>query len=263
MLLDTNATYEAMRSAMQSLVASSKAGDVVVVQYAGHGTSIPGGGAEPDEAIVPVDFTSGALFLDKELANIFNSTPAGVNLTCFFDCCHSGDITRLLLRGEASRPRFLQLTPEQINAFTSSRAAAGWRFMPDRRRGDRDISFAACRRDESAFETGGHGDFTMIATKLLHGGIPSVSNQEFQSRLAAGFGFTARQHPQLIGAIGLFGIRVLQPIGGSATSGASGTAPAPTPETSTAGSDRQPGDRTLRVLAQGYRQLADYIDREA
>jgi hypothetical protein len=46
----------------------------------------------------------------------------------------------------------------------------------------------ACRRDESALETSRHRDFTTIVTTLLHGGIPAVANQEFQSRLVASFG---------------------------------------------------------------------------
>jgi hypothetical protein len=265
LLIESNATYEGLRAALNSLVSSAKPGDVIVVQYSGHGTTIPRDGAEPDEALVPIDFfTTGALLLDKELAAIFNKTPASVNLTCFFDCCNSGDITRLLLAGQAaSRPRFIQLTPAQVALFNQFSSRRGLALLPDRARGERDISFAACRRDESAFETGGNGDFTRATTKLLQGGsIPALSNQEFQSRIVSAFGVAARQHPQLIGAMGLFGRRLLEPFvspaqetTAAASADGSGTA-SPPPATMT------PPQAPLHQLAEALRQFAEYVDKE-
>ncbi|MGH7553094.1 MAG: caspase family protein, partial [Longimicrobiales bacterium] len=88
-----DATWKAICDALTGLVASSRSGDVLVFQYAGHGTHLADlDGDEPggrDSALCPVDFPSGGCLIDDDVRRIFGHLPAGVNLTCFFDCCHS------------------------------------------------------------------------------------------------------------------------------------------------------------------------------
>ncbi|MGZ5884248.1 MAG: caspase family protein, partial [Burkholderiaceae bacterium] len=101
-LFNQQATRDAIVQQLTALVAASRSGDVIVFQYAGHGTQVPDldgdelGGDTPgeDEAICPYDFASGNLVIDDDMRIIFGNLPDGVNLTCFFDCCHSGTITR-------------------------------------------------------------------------------------------------------------------------------------------------------------------------
>ncbi len=261
LLLESNATYDGIRAALRSLLQASAAGDVIVFQYAGHGTSIPHDSAEPDEAMVPFDFfTTGALLVDKELAGLFDTTPAGVNLTCFFDSCNSGDLDRLLLTGAQAveRPRFIKLTPAQLAKYQGFAQRRGLALSPsDRRRGEqRDLSFAACSRSESAFERAGQGDFTLRTTSLLRNGLPALSNREFNDSVRAAFGGAARQHPELDGAIGLFGSPFLQPL--------AGTPPAMQPSLRTDDSVSAAAHESmpLHTLAQGFRQLADYLDEK-
>jgi hypothetical protein len=102
MLRDHEATRDAILQALTALVTTSRAGEVVVLQFAGHGTQLPdvsgdeAGGDSPgqDEAICPVDFARGAFVLDDDIGAIFTQIPPGVNVTCFIDCCHSGTISR-------------------------------------------------------------------------------------------------------------------------------------------------------------------------
>ncbi|MFL6451633.1 MAG: caspase family protein [Bryobacteraceae bacterium] len=257
LLLDANATYNGLLSALKSLVTSSKRGDVIVFQYSGHGTSIPHGARqEPDEAMVPFDFfTTGALLLDKELASVFSAVPDGVNLTCFFDCCHSGDLDRLLLSGTTSRPRFIHLTASQLalyNQFAGNRAL---QLSPSKTKPgtQRDISFAACSRSESALETNGQGEFSQRATDLIRKLQGTVSNSQFKANVMAAFGPAARQHPELDGAVAYFESPFLQPLD---TSSASSQPSARVEDQPMPGA----GTSTAQLIAKTLRAVADQID---
>jgi len=263
--LDANASYAGITTALRQLISESAAGDVVIFQYAGHGTEVPdpGGAAELDQAIVPVDYDSGALILDKELNRIYGAAPEGVNLTCFLDCCHSGDLDRLFLAGgPVRRARFIHLSPEQIAKYHqfASRSGVNQRSLVATRGELKDISFAACQSDQTAYESNGQGDFTLRTTSLLRQGLPVVSNRQFCDQIVAAFGANPRQLPRLDGAFGRFGLPLLAPFAGSAPAGsrladdaAAGSQAAP------AGA---PGDGSvpLRLLAQGFRQLAELLE---
>jgi Caspase domain len=257
LILDANATYNGLVSALKSMISSSKRGDVIVFQYSGHGTSIPHvAGQEPDEAMVPFDFfTTGALLLDKELASLFSTVPDGVNLTCFFDCCHSGDLDRLLLTGTTSRARFIHLSPSQLAMYNQFAGKRALRLLPATRNGavQRDISFAACSRTESAMETNGQGDFTGRATDLIRKLTATVSNSQFKSSVVAAFGPGARQHPELDGATGLFESAFLQPVDSSAANSQSSSRVEGEPVQVNTGI-------TAQLIAKTLRAVADQLD---
>jgi pimeloyl-ACP methyl ester carboxylesterase len=204
------ATYEEIKRQLGDLVASAKAGDHLIFQYSGHGTEVPdvdgdeGGG--PDQAMVPIDFDSGAFLIDDDIRTILLRLPSGVEMTCFIDCCHSATITRVLGRtppppSEMSLVRFIRPTPEQI--------ARHRRFREDTRRRalgrdlvDRTVlrwvNFSACQKGELAIETNGSGDFTRLSTKLMHAAVTEhVNNREFQRRVVREFGDVRRQTPYL------------------------------------------------------------------
>lgn len=256
LILDAKATYSALLLALKSMISSSNRGDVIVFQYSGHGTSIPHGtGQDPDEAIVPFDFfTTGALLLDKELANIFSAVPDGVNLTCFFDCCHSGDLDRLLLSGTTSRARFIHLTPSQIALYNQFAGRRALQLTPSSNRGmQRDISFAACARSESAIETNGQGEFTQRATDLIRTLAGTISNTQFTTSVVAAFGPNPRQHPELDGAAAYFGSAFLQPPEGSSVAARLSARVEDQP--ATAGTPT-----TAQLLAKTLRAVADELD---
>ena len=98
MLLDREATRQRVLDALHALIDSARAGDSLVFQYAGHGTQaedLNGDEADRyDEALVPIDYTSGALLLDDDLAGVYRRLPDGAVLTLFMDCCHSGTNSR-------------------------------------------------------------------------------------------------------------------------------------------------------------------------
>ena len=212
LLLDADASRATLERELNQLVGQSRSGDVIVFQYAGHGTQAPDMNGDEDdnidEALCPVDFASGALYIDDDIAELFARIPDGVNMTCFMDCCHSGTNTRFavgLSPGEMARPsgtkaRFVKLTPAIIEAHkrfrqqfrTASRAVSsgGAQRM-------RDVKFSACLDHQVALESEGSGDFTRRAAKVLTAGIQGMSNEEFLRRVLAEFGSAARQAPML------------------------------------------------------------------
>jgi hypothetical protein len=109
-LLNTAATRAAILNSFATLLNKCNKGDIAFIMYAGHGSRVINTlSNEPDkkdESIVPADtYIPGVHDIrDKELAVIFNQfVDKGVKLTVFFDCCHSGSLSRGPLDGTVSR----------------------------------------------------------------------------------------------------------------------------------------------------------------
>jgi hypothetical protein len=206
-LLDGDATCEGMKSAIRALVRSAAPGDVLVLQYSGHGGQLPRRvDTEADgfnEALIPVDYNTGALLVDDDLADILGELPKDVAMTLFMDCCHSGTNSRFapVVRSRGAvgdRPRFMPLGDDLVQAYFSKRGAR------TRARGG-DVSlpgvvhFAACQDHEFAWESNGQGDFTGAAASTLANAVRQrVLNEKFAAELSVAVGSKNRQHPQLM-----------------------------------------------------------------
>lgn len=214
-LQNRDATRDRILQALERIVSTSVAGDVVVFQFAGHGTQLADTGGDEadgdtpgqDEAICPIDFADGAFVVDDDLGEILEQTPPGVNVTCFIDCCHSGTISRFGVgapapargAGAGPRPRFIPADAQLLAAHQRFRRSHdGGRTV--RARGlsrMTEVLFAACLSSEVAYEDAGHGDFTSRATRLLRAQPAGLTNEQFVDRLITEFGAAARQHPRL------------------------------------------------------------------
>lgn len=95
LLLEKDATTQGIKDAIGRLVAGAKSGDVLFLHYSGHGSRMPST-LQPgtwEEIIVPYDINwRDKIVTDKYFKSVFSKLPRGVNLTLFFDCCHSGDM---------------------------------------------------------------------------------------------------------------------------------------------------------------------------
>lgn len=226
MLLDAQATRAAIVQHLQALVNESRAGDVIVFQYAGHGTQVPdldgderaGDTPGEDEALCPYDFATGELLIDDDMGAIFRLLPAGVNLTCFFDCCHSGTINRFAVGGPGGaaagkRARFVPADRALIENYARRRAAGGGRSAPGGGTESlRDVVFSACLSSEVAWESNGNGDFTRYAMQVLASGIDGMNNGEFAERIVQAFGASTRQHVKLYSSDADRALGLLQPL---------------------------------------------------
>jgi hypothetical protein len=187
-VLDREATRQQILDALRVLVESARAGDRLVFQYAGHGTQAEDlNGDESDrydEALVPVDYHTGALLLDDDLADVYRRLPDGAVLTLFMDCCHSGTnsrfapIDRSQARGSEGR-RFLALTPEVEAAHRRFRAVRG---SPPPTTAEESlpgvVHFAACLDNQYAYESDGQGHFTRVAARALAAAVAGESTNE-------------------------------------------------------------------------------------
>lgn len=206
LLTNGQATRDGIIRAISDLIDGAVPGDVLVFQYAGHGTHVDDVDGDEDdgqdEALVPFDYDDGNFLIDDDIGDLMDRVPAGVNLTCFMDCCHSGTITRIFAnkgtKNEGERARFLQVPEPVMRKHVANRKNAPPRGPRAAYRGKPEISFAACRPDQTAKENDGHGYFTLAATRILrsHGG--ELTHAEFLKLVRADFPLpAASQEPQL------------------------------------------------------------------
>lgn len=209
-LHDRAATRATVLAQLDALIAQGRAGDVLVYQFAGHGTQVADLSSDEsdgfDEAWVPVDFRDGALLLDDDIHAATLKLRAGAALTLLLDCCHSGTSTRFMLRAAPPPPatdqrvRFLELDTAAAEAFARARAGdAGTRAVVERGAPPGVVQFAACRDDQFAYETGSQGDFTRHASGVLAQAVRERwSNRAFIDAVVQRFGPGARQNPLLL-----------------------------------------------------------------
>jgi hypothetical protein len=97
-MFDRQASGKNIRAAIASTIGKAKNGDLVVIQYSGHGSYVPDeDGDEPDgtdECICPYDINSKGPITDDELFDIYSAKKPGVKLVVISDSCHSGTVAR-------------------------------------------------------------------------------------------------------------------------------------------------------------------------
>jgi hypothetical protein len=131
-LRDRQATGKAMRKAMEATVAGARPGDIVVVQYSGHGSFVPDeNGDEPDgtdECLCPYDIRTNGPITDDELFELYSARQPGVKLLMISDSCHSGTVAKFApittpptTKGKGAPQRKVRFLPPA--AFLSRREA--------------------------------------------------------------------------------------------------------------------------------------------
>ena len=224
LLINEQATAREIVDRITSLIETASKGDVVVVQYAGHGTQfLDHDGDEVDhydEALVSVDCDQGNFVLDDELREIFEKVAGDINVTCFLDCCHSGSATRVapvgVYRSEASGDRRRRYFPPNAAMRASYRGQRSNMRRRSRSRGRSNsthVAYAACLDDEYALEWKGQGEFTRRVAPLLESAFTDgVTVLEFQRRIDDAFRTFADQHPKVDSPGPMLDSQFLKPI---------------------------------------------------
>lgn len=206
-LFDGAATQAGILHALEGMAGAARPGDVLVVQYSGHGTTVEDlDGDEStgqDQAICPVDFEDGRLIIDDDIRSVLHRLPEGVGMTLFMDNCYSFSNTRMAV-GKVSPPagaraRRVVLAPETVERYRITRAGMRSRALAPRmtaggQEAMRWVAFAASTEHEPAWESNGRGDFSRIAVPLLAKGW---SNGDFLAAVLDAFGQNRRQTPGL------------------------------------------------------------------
>ncbi len=204
-LLDAQASRERIIAELEKLVRESKAGDIVFIYYAGHGSqmknSLSKEADKKDETIVPADaWKKGVADIrDKELARYFNQLlDKGVLLTVILDSCHSGSIGR-------GNNNFLY-DPPKSRFLEESNMDAKDAYEPERpeERGAliisaaQDFEFAKEYIDENRIA---HGAFTSALLKAQQQLSPDASVNDLYNSLTAIMKYYGKtQEPVLAGA---------------------------------------------------------------
>jgi hypothetical protein len=224
-MLNGEATRSAILDSLRGVISAAKAGDIIAIQYAGHGTQVNDQSGDEsddgkDEALCCHDFRSGKLVLDDDLMEIAFTLNPGASLSFFFDSCHSGSGTRVSVTG----PRVASVPPgavprivhadEELNdahaAFYQSLPEAGRATRSAGRRGGSDpydgsvdILFAAALPHQYAHEIGGGGVFTETAMKVL-ARSGTLTNEGFMKAVREAFpeSFSNAQEPKLYASTG-------------------------------------------------------------
>lgn len=184
-LFDRKATGEGIRRAIGRLLAESRTGDSLVVQYSGHGSFVPDeDGDEPDgtdECLCPYDIASRGPITDDELFDLFSARPPGVKLVMISDSCHSGTVTRFApiltpptMPGRSAPRRLVRFLPPAV--FLSKREAAKLGIGRGLRRSSPPGRYAAlllagCQDTEYSYDAWfagrPNGAFTFVALEAL------------------------------------------------------------------------------------------------
>jgi len=184
-ILNKDATGAAIRTAIKGVVAKAGKGDLVIVQYSGHGSFVPDeDGDEPDgtdECLCPHDVTSKGPITDDELFDLYSARHQEARVVMISDSCNSGTVARFApittpptIRGRDAPQRLVRFLPP--SAFLSKRAAA----KLGTRRAIRSSSppgryacllMAGCQDTESSwdayFEGRPNGAFSFVALRAL------------------------------------------------------------------------------------------------
>lgn len=205
-LLDEAATYDGILASMSEIIEQAQAGDIVTIQYSGHGIQFPDSDNDEedaqDEAIVPVNSANQYFVSDDELWDVLQSVADGVQLYVFMDCCHSRSNSRSADRTQVNANR----RARRVVPNRSMIAAHRERLLPRRSaRGIepktidsmRHIKFSACHDSEEAFEENGQGNFTRAALHVLDNLEDGASNADIRLAIEESFVPDARQQPGL------------------------------------------------------------------
>ncbi len=189
-LLDGQATGRAVRSAIRETLARARAGDLVVVQYSGHGSFVPDDdGDEPDgtdECLCPYDVRTKGPITDDELFELYSGRPPGVRVLMISDSCHSGTVARFApittpptTKRKDAPQRKVRFLPPAV--YLSRREAAKLGVRRCVRRSSppgryASLLLAGCQDTEYSydayFEGRPNGAFTFVALRAL-GSLPA------------------------------------------------------------------------------------------
>jgi metacaspase-1 len=196
-ILNKQATGDAIRKGIKALVTQAKRGDLVVVQYSGHGSFVPDvDGDEPDgtdECLCPYDIASKGPITDDEMFDLFSVRQQGVKVFMISDSCHSGTVARFApivtpptTRGKDAPQRKVRFLPPL--AFLSKREAAKLGTRRAYRTSSPPGRYAAllmsgCQDTEYSydayFEGRPNGAFTFVALRALESLKPKATNRDW------------------------------------------------------------------------------------
>ncbi|HYJ15863.1 MAG TPA: caspase family protein [Candidatus Limnocylindria bacterium] len=194
-MYDKKASGKNMRAAIKSVIGAAGAGDLVVIQYSGHGSYVPDdNGDEPDgkdECLCPYDIYTNGPITDDELFEMYSAKKTGVKLLVISDSCHSGSNAKFApittpptIKGRKAPQRKVRFLPpaaflskRELAKLGSSRAIR--RSSPPGRHAG--LLMAGCQDSEysydASFQGRPNGAFSFVALREL-AKLPASANYQ-------------------------------------------------------------------------------------
>ena len=211
-ILDKQATGASIRNAIKALVTQARRGDLVVIQYSGHGSFVPDeDGDEPDgtdECLCPYDIRTKGPITDDEMFDLFNARQQGVKVFMISDSCHSGTVARFApivtpptIKGKGAPQRKVRFLPPLV--FLSKREAAKLGTRRAFRTSSPPGRYAAllmsgCQDTEYSydayFQGRPNGAFTFVALRALNALKPKATYRDWFNAVRKIL--PSRQYPQ-------------------------------------------------------------------
>jgi len=221
MLLDGQATHEAMTGAIGDLIDDAQPGDTLVFTYSGHGTWVPdSSGDEPDgrdEALCPHDIATVGALLDDEIRELFDRRGPGVRILLISDSCHSGSVTRGAeddLDPGGPRARFLPLSAWMPPSDLPPVVSRPRTLVSGLKRSGGDLLLAGCQDTEYSWDTSfrgrPNGAFTYYALKTLRDQKPATYDAWFNAIRSYLPSSRLPQSPQILGSAQARRFKVLE-----------------------------------------------------
>ncbi|RPJ21342.1 MAG: caspase family protein, partial [Chloroflexi bacterium] len=177
LMLDSQATRQNVKAALQGLVGTTNAGDIAVFTYSGHGTQVVDFGSDEgdsyDEAICLYDGN----VIDDELRIILEGLHRQATLVVISDSCFSGSVTRIA--PEKAIPRFIPPTVPTAGRTARRSFLLPEAIMPE-------ILITGCSDSEYSYdaEFNGrpNGAMTALALNVIRQN-PNATYREFHTQL--------------------------------------------------------------------------------
>lgn len=207
-LLDSQATASNVKNELQSLISNSKAGDIIVFTYSGHGTTVSDDNGDEEDRLDEAICCYDNIVRDDELRKIISTTPSGVKLTIISDSCHSGTITREFLIKEnsiakagrpAPKPRYM---PSPISTRSKKAIQADKPFLSQENMIE--ILLTGCRNIEYSYDANIKGKFmgamSSSAIEIIKANPTTTWNEFYKELRKILPSKRFRQTPQLEGS---------------------------------------------------------------
>jgi hypothetical protein len=182
LMLDSQATRQNVKAALQGLVNGTNAGDIAVFTYSGHGTQVLDASSDEgdpyDEAMSVYDGT----IVDDELRAILKGIHPQATLVVISDSCFSGSVTRVAaLAAQRYTPRFI---PPALS--TAGRVARRPFLLPEADMPE--ILITGCSDSEysydAEFDGRPNGAMTALALRVIRQNL-NATYREFYAGLRA------------------------------------------------------------------------------
>jgi len=183
--LNENATRSNVLNNIKDLVNQAKSGKIthIVIGYSGHGSSVIDTDGDEDDGRDETLYVYDGNITDDELRNVFSELPPTTKLTCVFDSCHSGTVTREMLNAVRDVYTNIKYMPPKDEMETNALAS-----LPLKRQimyseeGMSHVLIAGCLPVEYSYDAnfGGipNGSFSYYAIQTLRK-TPMISYDEF------------------------------------------------------------------------------------